>query len=279
MPVILLRVIGTVRNQKMKKYTFIIFFLSFIVVPLTILAQESTRSIHVLVALCDNINQGIVPVPPQLGDGQNPRNNLYWGALYGIKTYFKKASEWNLIKTINKPNKNILERCIFQKKGSSIFLVADAYDGAKIENTITDLFKSSSDLLRDTIKINNQIIGIYGNSNLLTFIGHNGLMDFTFPSIQLEKSNKNVDVIVLACKSKSYFEPLILKTGSNPLLLTTGFMAPEAYTLKAAIDGWANNENGEKIRLRAANAYHKYQKCSLKGAKSLFYTYKDRRKK
>ena len=54
-------------------------------------------------------------------------------------------------------------------------------------------------------------------------------------------------------------------------------MAPEAYTLKAARDGWANNENGEKIRLRAANAYHKYQKCSLKGAKSLFYTYKKRR--
>ena len=263
----------------MKKYTFIIVFLSFIVVPLTVLAQESTRSIHVLVALCDNINQGIVPVPPQLGDGQNPSNNLYWGALYGIKTYFKKASEWNLIKTIHKPNKNILERCIFRKKGGRIFLVADAYDGAKIENTITDLFKSSSGLLRDTIKINNQIIGIYGNSNLLTFIGHNGLMDFPFPSIQLEKSSKNIDVIVLACKSKSYFEPLILKTGSNPLLLTTGFMAPEAYTLKAAIDGWANNENGEKIRLRAANAYHKYQKCSLKGAKSLFYTYKERRKK
>ena len=63
----------------MKKYAFIIVLLSFIVVALTIGAQESTRSIHVLVALCDNINQGIVPVPPQLGDGQDPRNNLYWG--------------------------------------------------------------------------------------------------------------------------------------------------------------------------------------------------------
>ncbi len=258
----------------MKKYIFIISLLLFIGAPHAIPARESTRSIHVFVALCDNINQGIVPVPTRLGDGQDPDQNLYWGALYGVKSYFKKAPEWKLIKTIDRPNKNILERCIFQKKGTTIFLVADAYDGAKIENTIIDLLKSSSGSFRDTITISNQRIGIYGNASLLAYVGHNGLMDFPAPSIELEKSNKGVDVIVLACKSKSYFEPLIVKTGSSPLLLTTGFMAPEAYTLKAALDGWINNENGEKIRLRAAEAYHQYQKCSLTGAKSLFYTYK-----
>jgi len=258
----------------MKKYMFIISFLLFIAAPLTIPAGESTRSIHVFVALCDNVNQGIVPVPSRLGDGQDPDQNLYWGALYGVKSYFIKASEWKLIKTVINPNKNILERCIFQRKGTSVFLVADAYDGAKIENTITDLLKSSSGLFRDTITINNQRVGIYGNAGLLAYVGHNGLMDFSAPSIELEKSDKNVDVIVLACKSKSYFEQLIVKTGSNPLLLTTGFMAPEAYTLKAALDGWANNESSEKIRLRAATAYHQYQKCSLMGAKALFYTYK-----
>jgi len=258
----------------MKKYILIISCLLLIVAPHAIPARESTRSIHVFVALCDNVNQGIVPVPPRLGDGQNPHENLYWGALYGVKSYFKKAPEWKLIKTISKPSKSVLERCIFQKKGTSIFLVADAYDGAKIENTIIDLLKSSSGLLRDTITINDQPIGIYGKANLLAYVGHNGLMDFPVPAVQLEKSNKGIDVIVLACKSKSYFEPLILKTGSNPLLLTTGFMAPEAYTLKAALDGWANNESNEKIRLRAAKAYHKYQKCSLTGAQALFYTYK-----
>ena len=48
--------------------------------------------------------------------------------------------------------------------------------------------------------------------------------------------------------------------------------APEAYTLKAAVDGWILNEDGEKIRRRAAEAYHKYQKCGLKGALNLFAT-------
>ncbi|HEX6730669.1 MAG TPA: hypothetical protein VF074_11680, partial [Pyrinomonadaceae bacterium] len=39
--------------------------------------------IHVFVALADNVNQGIVPVPPSLGNGDNPATNLYWGAAFG----------------------------------------------------------------------------------------------------------------------------------------------------------------------------------------------------
>lgn len=41
--------------------------------------QESDEPVvvHAVVALCDNENQGIVPVPASLGDGQSPRTNLY----------------------------------------------------------------------------------------------------------------------------------------------------------------------------------------------------------
>ena len=49
-------------------------------------------------------------------------------------------------------------------------------------------------------------------------------------------------------------------------------MAPEAYTLKAALDGWIGNENGEQVRERAAVAYDKYQKCGMRGARRLFAT-------
>ncbi|GAB4337265.1 MAG: hypothetical protein Kow0099_10580 [Candidatus Abyssubacteria bacterium] len=48
--------------------------------------EESTRTIYVFVALCDNEHQGIFPVPPKLGNGDDPANNLYWGAMYGVKT-------------------------------------------------------------------------------------------------------------------------------------------------------------------------------------------------
>ena len=49
-------------------------------------------------------------------------------------------------------------------------------------------------------------------------------------------------------------------------------MAPEAYTLKSAIDGWVLHESNDQIRQRAAVAYDKYQKCGLKGARRLLVT-------
>ncbi len=55
--------------------------------------DSETNTIHIIVALCDNKYQGIVPVPKTIGNGQDPKNNLYWGTAYGIKTYFKRSSE------------------------------------------------------------------------------------------------------------------------------------------------------------------------------------------
>ena len=43
-------------------------------------APRSFKVVHVFVALCDNRHQGIVPVRAELGNGQDPRTNLYWGA-------------------------------------------------------------------------------------------------------------------------------------------------------------------------------------------------------
>jgi hypothetical protein len=55
-------------------------------------------------------------------------------------------------------------------------------------------------------------------------------------------------------------------------LWTTNLMAPEAYTLKSALDGWILGESGEEIRNRAAAAYDKYQKCGISGARKLMAT-------
>jgi len=49
-------------------------------------------------------------------------------------------------------------------------------------------------------------------------------------------------------------------------------MAPEAYTLKAAIDGWIIDETSQQIKERAAQAYNQYQKCGIRGARNLFTT-------
>lgn len=62
----------------------------------------------------------------------------------------------------------------------------------------------------------------------------------------------------------------IRTTGARPLLWTTGLMAPEAYVLKSAIDGWIVNASGDGIRKRAAEQYNNYQRCGMKAALNLF---------
>ncbi len=229
------------------------------------------KTIHVFVALCDNKYQGIVPVPAKIGNGQDPDNNLYWGCGYGIKTHFKKSKEWKLIKTEKLDNIK-LERLIFKHVSKNYFLVADAYDGQYIEQCTEDFLQSNAGILNQTIKVNNTIIGIYGNAKLNAYIGHDGLMDFKLKEKFENIDTKKRDCIILACISKKYFAPHLLDTNSNPIVWTTGLMCPEAYTLHDALSGFINNETDEKIRNRAALAYSKYQKCSLKSALNLLVT-------
>jgi hypothetical protein len=77
------------------------------------------------------------------------------------------------------------------------------------------------------------------------------------------------EAIILACFSKRYFKPYLQKLAVTPVLWTTNLMAPEAYTLVAAIDAWLNNKSNDELREQAAQAYHKYQKCGIRGARRL----------
>lgn len=236
-----------------------------------IVAQN--RTIHILVALCDNENQGIVKVPVGIGNGQDPKTNLYWGCGYGVKTYFLKHNKnWQLIKTIQNPDSVIYERLIFKHKDSMVFIVADAYNGANIRNTTIDLLDFAAGHRKQTLNINQQTINFGGGANLIAYIGHDGLMDFSLDSYPQKADTKKREVVILACVSQFYFNDAIKQGGSYPLLWTSGLMCPEAYTISAVADAWTMNKTSQEIHLQAAQAYHKYQKCGIKGAKNLLLT-------
>jgi len=95
-------------------------------------------------------------------------------------------------------------------------------------------------------------------------------MDFAIESRFQGDSKAHREAIMLAFASKVFFARGLKSTGAQPLLWTTGLMAPEAYTLKAALDGWIAGESAVGTRERAAAAYAKYQKCSMTAAKRLF---------
>jgi hypothetical protein len=116
------------------------------------------RLIHVLVALCDNESQGIVPVPARIGNGDDPANNLYWGARFGVKTFFKASSDWRPVAEERNPKPAILERIILKHRTGDLYLVADAYRGREIKQCVTDFFQFSSGRDDETIKANSTVL-------------------------------------------------------------------------------------------------------------------------
>lgn len=247
------------------------------------LAREKPIVIHVSVALADNKHQWIAPVHESIGNGQDARSNLYWGARYGLKTFLVRDAGWKVIKQVATQDKRILESLIFTKLIArnghqvKVYLIADAWDGRYISETIGQFlrFSAGSDVI--TLDVDNQLsLDAGGAAHLKVYIGHDALMDFfglKDKSIQNPEKAVNAlesDAIVLACKSKAYFEPRLKAFGSHPLVLTSGLMAPEAYSLDAAVTTWVMGGGDNEVRKSAAAAYAKYQKISPSSARALF---------
>jgi len=245
-----------------------------IIVILFCFAQNyaEIRTIHVYVALCDNIHQKIVEVPARFGNGQKAEGNLYWGSGGGMRTFFRRSEEWDEVTVIKNPSDIILERVIFKHKTSNVYLMADAYDGAEIKQTITDFFQACNGTLQASVSIDTISLDFAGKADLIAYIGHDWLMDFDLDLAITPDNSQPRDALILSCISKTYFADNLRKTGAEPLLWTTGLMAPEAYTLKAALDGWMLNENNDQIKERAAQAYNNYQHCGIGSARNLLVT-------
>ncbi|MFZ2311197.1 MAG: hypothetical protein WAV82_01125 [Methylobacter sp.] len=223
-------------------------------------AVAARTHISVIVSLVDNVSQGIVPVPEKIGNGDDPRNNLYWGALYGVKTFLSKADGWRKLGCEQNISDTILERCEFAWK-DKLTVTADAYRGSRIDQAMLDFMQQAATPPNAAKR------------EMVVFIGHDGLMDIqNKPIIEHFPKHTGHDkqAVVLACMSEEYFAGHLLAAGSKPVVTTYSFMAPEAYVLEAIARGFANQASEVELRSSAGAAYAKYQRISAKAGKSVF---------
>lgn len=220
--------------------------------------------IHVLIPLCDNDNQGIVPTSASLGDGMSLRTNLYWATSSATKKFFQKHSEWNLVYSNLDVNEHVLERVVYERnyKHTKVYLIADAYHGDRMEQTINDFLASLSGHKKEEITINETTkIGISSHADLIIFNGHNGMMDNIEVSDWINNGNKRIDAVINACLSYEYFETELINTNAYPLARTRSLLHPGAYVLTQIIDDWVNMKPEEQICKNAGAAYCKVHDC------------------
>ncbi len=244
--------------------------------------RRAYRAVHVFVALCDNVHQGVAPVPKALGNGQDPKSNLYWGAMYGVKTFFQQSGHWRRIPpgevaVARDDGRAILDTAVFQSAapGAKVYVLAEAFDGAKMDAALRDFLDAAAGRLSRAVVWGSGpervVVLAGGAADMVCFVGHNGLMDGKPEHLPSRAPGADPScAVVLACKSREHFTEPLRRAACPPLITTTGLMAPEAYTLEAVVRSWAAGEATTTIHLRAAEAYAKYQKCSLPAAKRLF---------
>jgi hypothetical protein len=231
---------------------------------------------HVFVALCDNDNQGIVRVPRSLGNGQQPATNLYWGARYGVRTYLTRDAGWSVVSADGLRPSGVLERLVLKSTVSRpggavpLILVADAWDGSRIRETIASFLEAAAGRGEERLHVGSLDVRAGGAAHLVVFLGHNGLMDFDAPSFRSGAGEPARAAAVLACASKPYFEPLLRRAHAEAVLLTTGLMAPEAYTLDAGVREWFGKGDSGGMREAAAQVYDRFQRCGRVASRRLF---------
>jgi hypothetical protein len=71
-------------------------------------------------------------VPEKIGNGDDINNNLYWGGIYGVRSFFNRSKEWKLVKQYSIDSVR-LERLVYRHTSKNVYLVADAYRGRNIK--------------------------------------------------------------------------------------------------------------------------------------------------
>lgn len=243
------------------------------------IATKQPLVVHIFVPLCDNEHQGIVPTTASLGNGFSLRSNLYWATTNGIKRYFKEKKQWQLLQSIKNVYQDsvVLERVIFKRtypNQASVYIVADAYRGDKMLNTLNHFSRAMSNNYTNSILLpDSNRIEIHGGADLVVFNGHNGFLDFApdTPTQYYNTTKSQKDMVAIACFANEYFEREALWAQAYPIVRAKSTLHPGAFIISAIIDDWAMLNSVETMRLSAGKAYCAIHNCSVKTSKNLFY--------
>jgi hypothetical protein len=188
-----------------------------------------------------------VPVPKAIGNGQDPKSNLYRGAGYGLRFYFSHKAGYTVRQLSS--SGQVLDRITLTKDlpgldhPVKLAIVAEAWDGSAIAAAIDRFLRLAAGYDPENVALpvmGGATVAAGADAAIVAFVGHDGLMDFPAPSRPMARPGAPPrSSIVLACASQQFFLDLIRVGGSHPLLLTTGLMAPEAYTLEEALPTFA----------------------------------------
>jgi len=226
--------------------------------------------VHATVVLCTNRTKDT-----DLCNENKASTNLYWGAQYGVKTYFNRDKSWTRLPLANTKGPGNLERVAFKRvveirsRDVEVYLVADVWRGGDVRKAISHFLTMSSGENIEKFQLDGETIYAGGEAHVVAYMGHNGLKNFT-PKLDLKENTMPNSAIVLGRRTASTFTDPLKDVGTFPLLTTSGVITPEAYILEAAFLSWFSSGSASDTRNATAEAHSKYQKASIAWSRKQF---------
>jgi hypothetical protein len=230
--------------------------------------------VTVHVALCDNsvvwCGRG------GLGNGDDPRRNLFWGGAAGFRAIFDRARGFRRVFLDKGDGKTILERAVYRmrvrrpsgrlrrlgvKKGFELMLVGLAYRGKRIAIASDTFIKQVTGSTGSTLRLKDGRTLHFGASgHVVGYAGHNHLMDeidYRFPA---HKRTQQLGYFALSCLNAPYLAEKLCSSRTSALLLTLSLMYPGAFTINGLVRGIASGATQQQVYLKGVKQYARFQK-------------------
>lgn len=245
--------------------------------------RTGTLVVQVVVPLCHNAQ--IDCASTRAGDPDDLEQNLYWGAVFGMRKFFdRKASPYQRIAVDRGEEGDLLERAVYRRDvpGAAwgraapveLLVVFEAIHGDRIDDAVDRFWaiatRGSEVRFEHDGRARTVAIDVAG------YAGHNRMLDGKALPSSPNDAGKGVPSFVLACYSQSTFHDALVDAGSAPLLLTSSLIAPEAYVVTGLLEALGADRPVPEVRHAAVAQYAAWHDIDYRVASGLFAPVDDR---
>jgi hypothetical protein len=248
--------------------------------------QRGRLTVTVHVALADH---RFSDVPQRFGDGDNPDENFYWGALFGVDTHLANAGGWRRAHTDRGDGEGVIRRVVFHRRAEptpawqargvqrafDVYLLTVAWPGSLVETAMEQPLREA--LSDQPVALTVEGIDLeFGAGGVMTgYLGPNWMIDHywdPFSGLQPRPSRHQMGVFYISSLSAVHLHQAVVDRGLYSVLFARRPLIAEAYILEGLLEALLTGDLDDGFCQAAAQKYVRHQKeVSPEAARFLFF--------
>lgn len=242
---------------------------------------------HLTVTLHVGLTDGEA-TPSKFTNGDDPRTNLCWGALYGVDTHMANAAGWRRFYGDKGDGNRIIRRSIFSRRVApsaewvaagvdqafDVFVLANAWPASRLREAMSQPIRDACADGPVVITHDGMSLAFGSASCMVGYLGPNAMADAYWDPFEACNSggHSRIGLFYLSSMSAVYLYDSAVRNGFYPVLFARLPIVPEAYLFDGMMQALLEGELDEGFLDSAARAYAKYQKSiPAESAASMLY--------